>query len=370
MGILDVNPVYDGNLFDNNEHTHWTSLRLEALAQNEKQARLTVTEEEHALDFPVPEKWQTPTPVTPATVLDRGIERIEELKFDLNPIRCINETRSIRHRLVGTELTSLVVSEGLDQKDMKFGLVESALVPCCTEKYLTKNSETKHETEKAKNCLPKNKHKKEINLPRRASKRLAGIKVDPVPELQKIKRARLVTINQSCEGKMIKKKVDEHPCCLANGIVKQLDAVEGGSSTINTMDQEYFSFLPLENQDGKLDYSIDFPLAELLADPCTAFAIQTLTGVTFETYYKNSQISCDFINIKHCETLAAVEGQNIGDEKRHFISWMDPCIEFAIKTLIDSGSTIPLDTDSNSENFLQRQFSSSNAQGHCEMSIR
>ena len=63
------------------------------------------------------------------------------------------------------------------------------LIPGCTDgaalyKHLPESAETKHEDEKAQNGQRKYKHKKEIHLPRRASKRLAGIKVDPVPELK------------------------------------------------------------------------------------------------------------------------------------------------------------------------------------------
>ncbi|TKY51281.1 methyl-CpG-binding domain-containing protein 13 [Spatholobus suberectus] len=435
--------------------TRWTSLGLEALGQEERQKKnsvwifrrrrkcvcqrmvretsdsgtmkptLSVSMDQSSSLASLANDHQIPNPAHVGESTSISVH-ISNIAYDL----CLLHNISV----VGTELTSFVLSEGLDQKDRKFGLAESAFVPCCTdgaalEKHLTESAQTKHEIEKAKNGLRKYKHKKEINLPRRASKRLAGIKVDPVPELKTSNRARRVAVNQSYEGKMIT-NVDERPCCLPIGIVKQFDAVEAKSgqseyyygklSTPEKLpekiveehgtdkDQECFSFWPLENQgtvEGKLDYSLDLPLGELLTDPCITLAIQTLTGVTFETYYKSSQMSS--------ETLAAAEGQNIGDEREGSkyvlsppenltipkecaaaaadddeightdkgnenpgpssetpldISWMDPCIEFAIKTLTGSG-TIPLDTNSNSKNFLQRQLGSSNAHGHCEMAL-
>ncbi|KAL2995595.1 hypothetical protein AAZX31_10G224400 [Glycine max] len=236
-------------------------------------------------------------------------------------------------------------------------------------------------TEKTQNGKRKYK-KKEYNLPRRASKRLAGIKVDPAIEL-KTSRFKRVAINQSCESKMIT-NMDEHPSCLPVGIVnQQFDAVEGGTESKSKFDCTFEEYMRLlengEKVDGMSDYSRDFPIAEILKDPCIAFAVQVLTGDTFETYYKKSQMPS--------ESLAAVEGQNIidveqeecktvlsppekliipkecvaADEIGHTdqgnenlgtssempleISRMDSLLEYA-KSLFDSGNAIPLDTDS------------------------
>lgn len=86
--------------------------------------------------------------------------------------------------------------------------------------------------------------------------------------------------------------MDEHPCCLPTKI---FDAVEGGPESNSKFDNTFEEHMrALENEVkvyGKLDYSIDFAIEELLKDPCIAFALQTLTGVTIETYYKNSQMS-------------------------------------------------------------------------------
>ncbi|TKY45151.1 Methyl-CpG-binding domain-containing protein 13 [Spatholobus suberectus] len=351
--------------------------------------------------------------------------------------------------VVGTELTSSVLSraENSYQKEEKVGLAQSALASRCTnndirEKLLQEDSETKHRTEKAqaqdRQC--KNKHKKEINLPRRASKRLAGIKVDPVPELKTRNRARRIAVKQSDEEETIT-NMDKSSNSLpdADCQAKQFNVLEDGSEmkcksekhTEKTIEvqrsdkhKECFSFSPLENNaiaeecvrvlengdevDAKLDYTLDFPLSELLTDPCIAFAIQTLTGVTFETS-KNSETCSELKNCQHSETSGsaatageghsnksndgsgdnvftssenlAIPQENVGgaktddkaknetagpsSEKTLDMSWMDPCIEFAIKTLT---GTIPLDSDQNPKNCLQQQLSSSNNQ-HSEMAL-
>ncbi|CAJ1952730.1 unnamed protein product [Sphenostylis stenocarpa] len=279
------------------------------------------------------------------------------------------------------------------------------------EKKLQENSETKQGTEnlQVQDHQYKNKHKKEINLPRRSSKRLAGIKVDPVPELQTRSRTRRLTLKQSGEEEESITNVDRTPNSLPDGLEKQ---------KLSGKDKEWFTFSPLENNatveecvrvtdngdkvDAKLDYNLDFPLRELLTDPCIAFAVQTLTGVTFDIP-KSSQTSSELKNFQHSEVRGgngkksnvglgdnvfsspenlAIPQQYAGDatktnvkaknedaepsEKSLDMSWMDPCIEFAIKTLTDS---IPLDSDQNPKNCLQQQLSSSSNQQQSEMTM-
>ncbi|KAG5133912.1 hypothetical protein JHK82_025100 [Glycine max] len=325
--------------------------------------------------------------------------------------------------VVGAELTNLVISraESSDQKQGKFGLAQSASVSGCTnkdveEKQLQENSETKHGAAKAQaqDHQWQNKHKKEINLPHRASKRLAGIKVGPVPELKTRNRARRVAIKQSDKEETIIINVDKSPNSLSGDLAKQklsgTDTEKTLEVQISDKDKKCFSFSPLENNatveecarvlengdkvDAKLDYTLDFPLGELLTDPCIAFAIQTLTGVTFEAS-KNSQTSSNLRNSQHSKTSAptlasgkgddkksndglgdrvlsslenlAIPKEHAGDDKTDSkaknenagpssektldMSWMDPCIEFAIKTLTD---TIPSDSaDQNPKNCIQ-----------------
>ncbi|XP_057446248.1 methyl-CpG-binding domain-containing protein 13-like [Lotus japonicus] len=168
-------------------------------------------------------------------------------------------------------------------------------------------------------------------------------------------------------------------------------------------DQECLSILSVpengDKVDAKLGSNPDFPLKEILSDPCIAFAIQTLTGTTCEAF-KDPLISSELKKSQHSETsgasaerhgkkinvpgevspkLPSPEGfavtqehagvakndhktkENAGSacEKTLDTSLMDPCIEFAIKTLT---ATIPVDCDQNPKNYIQQQLSSSNTQ--------
>ena len=160
---------------------------------------------------------------------------------------------------MGAKLTSSVLSlaKSSDKKQGKVGVAQSASVSGCTnkdaeEKQLPGNSETKHGTEKAQAKDPqcKNKHKKEINLPRRASKRLAGIKVDPVPELKIRNRARRVAVKQSEEEETIT-NVDKSANSLLDGLAKQKLNNEDTDKTLEVQrsdkEKECFSFSSLEN---------------------------------------------------------------------------------------------------------------------------
>ncbi|XP_057762023.1 uncharacterized protein LOC130982162 isoform X3 [Arachis stenosperma] len=265
------------------------------------------------------------------------------------------------------------------------------------------------------------RRKKEINLPRRSSKRLAGIQLDPVPELVTRSRARRAAVKQSGQGETIRNE-DKSSNSLPNAAAKRMNVTDGGSETKcksesaanmlqstkfstperlpnkptqedgSNKDQECFSFWPQENnatmKDHVLDYSHEFPLKELLQDPCIAFAIQTLTGETFEMQVsgESSEHSealtanmggddkggCNVFS--HPENYAIIPQQHAGaaetaiktnenqtgsssSEKEPDVSWMDPCIEFAIKTLTGS---IPLDSEQNPKNCIQQQLSSSN----------
>ncbi|RYR56248.1 hypothetical protein Ahy_A05g022001 isoform B [Arachis hypogaea] len=265
------------------------------------------------------------------------------------------------------------------------------------------------------------RRKKEINLPRRSSKRLAGIQLDPVPELVTRSRARRAAVKQSGQGETIRNE-DKSSNSLPNAAAKRMNVPDGGSETKcksesaanmlqstkfstperlpnkttqedgSNKDQECFSFWPQENnatmKDHVLDYSHEFPLKELLQDPCIAFAIQTLTGETFEMQVsgESSEHSealtanmggddkggCNVFS--HPENYAIIPQQHAGaaetaiktnenqtgsssSEKEPDVSWMDPCIEFAIKTLTGS---IPLDSEQNPKNCIQQQLCSSN----------
>lgn len=327
------------------------------------------------------------------------------------------------------------------KEEGKVRFVESNLVPdsmdgVAPEKQFPESMQPKQETEKVQKGQRKSKHKKEMNLPRRASKRLAGIQLDPVPEL--ITRRRHAVKNSgegeaptneyksqvSFSKRETKSKFHSSKNTMESSQSDQIKHSNGNfcaSEKVPKMTeeehksekgQECLSFLPqgnqttvkehvedLENGDkvnAKLDYSLNLPLGELLTDPCIAFAIQTLTGVIFEAS-KSTQISSELSNSRYSETLVAakehdkeVEGQssqpknliiaehaggtqtddkakdNSGSSESPFgIEWMDPCIEFAVKTLT---GTIPVEYDPNTEDHLQQPLGSSNTMSDASLS--
>ncbi|KAL1319339.1 hypothetical protein HN51_071630 [Arachis hypogaea] len=308
--------------------------------------------------------------------------------------------------VMGTKSTTL----GSDQIEGKASEEDSQA------KQLPQNEQMENEKSQKRQ-----RRKKEINLPRRSSKRLAGIQLDPVPELVTRSRARRAAVKQSGQGETIRNE-DKSSNSLPNAAAKRMNVTDGGSETKcksesaanmlqstkfstperlpnktteedgSNKDQECFSFWPQENnatmKDPVLDYSHEFPLKELLQDPCIAFAIQTLTGETFEMQVsgESSEHSealtanmggddkggCNVFS--HPENYAIIPQQHAGaaetaiktnenqtgsssSEKELDVSWMDPCIEFAIKTLTGS---IPLDSEQNPKNCIQQQLSSSN----------
>ncbi|KAK8599494.1 hypothetical protein V6N13_077415 [Hibiscus sabdariffa] len=187
------------------------------------------------------------------------------------------------------------------------------------------------DSEESVHASGKTKIKKDVNVPRRASKRLAGVALDTTPEL-KTTRARRSSINQSSvpdglenssPGNYINrasKQPDlpdsslETNCAL--DVSKSKEPTPATSSMLSTRDMlaanghvgnletktnadEDKSVLLLGNtsisgvDSGKLESDenasdvpgsdIDMHLADIWTDPCIAFAIQTLTGIPCDT---------------------------------------------------------------------------------------
>lgn len=314
-------------------------------------------------------------------------------------------------------------AEDLDQKGEK------------AEAYKHKSDEVlpakqSHESEKARPDQRISKKKMVADLPRRASKRLAGLDVDPIQELKPPRtRARRVAVEES-SNRVAGTSEDSSPASSAQCAFQQPNQLEtdsnrsknfsdnlvtsekqvGKAETVIDLDEKQRSLVfPLESQippydkaDEKLEAPLDLPLGELLTDPCIAFAIKTLTGVSF---YKaessevlpgsisSEQSSVDLArDIFGKVTESRINGEqdcrsavSLGEHARTTendtkageksgspiefpfgVSWQDPCIEFAIKTLTDA---IPLDYDPNIQQYFQQQLSSSRTQGSDEMSF-
>ncbi|CAJ1977079.1 unnamed protein product [Sphenostylis stenocarpa] len=189
--------------------------------------------------------------------------------------------------------------------------VRSSQCGVAPEKHVTQNAETKLETGKAEKR--KYKRKREMNLPRRASNRLAGIKADPVQDLETIYGTRRVAKKR--KGK--------------------------------------FYFLPCEFRRTFEEYSFAQPLDELLSEPCIKFAVETLTGVKLEKYYSHtpSQVlhnsdageeGCKKVLLLPENQYAATaeigeigkgkENSGVSSEMPLYASFMDPRVEYSIQT--------------------------------------
>ncbi|XWS37821.1 hypothetical protein CRYUN_Cryun19dG0078100 [Craigia yunnanensis] len=241
---------------------------------------------------------------------------------------------------VGAELSSLILSEakGSEQigvKDTNDGVHASGnIVGALFDKQSRENGMTSDETEKTQRGRGKTKLKKALNIPRRASKRLAGVALDPTPEI-KTTRARRSSIKQLSEGVPDAAAKNSSPSSCIHRASKQPDQLEpaletscaldaskskelimapnnllstGDMQTVNshvgnletkTKGDENKCVLPLGNatipgiHSGKVESDdkasevpgslVDMPLADLWTDPCIAFAIQTLTGIPCDT---------------------------------------------------------------------------------------
>ncbi|KAI8007294.1 hypothetical protein LOK49_LG07G00446 [Camellia lanceoleosa] len=126
--------------------------------------------------------------------------------------------------------------------------------------------------------------KKKTDLPRRASKRLAGIDVGPTPELKTNNQSRRVS-------------------------ARRLDAAEASSAVrVETNTKA--------GEESGSDLNLD-----LWTDPCIDFAIKTLMGAIPIGDEKNADVK---------SSLKLPTGDSLGD----------PCIEFAVKTLTSANPVV------------------------------
>ncbi|KAL5568049.1 hypothetical protein UlMin_024624 [Ulmus minor] len=297
-------------------------------------------------------------------------------------------------------------------------------VPTVDEVLATKNSQEdgmqRHGCGRTEIGLHKFKDKKVPNLPRRASKRLAGLEAEPIPELKTRTRAHRVKDTQSgneeatvdegsspgSSAHCASQKTDpfriepetKFTISKSMPVSEDLPASEkkviGKAATVINHDKHKKSI----DADEKLGVPLDLPLGELLTDPCIAFAIKTLAGETFDNS-KSSEVlpgytACDQSSGNLATELLGegstvvlppgtpcipqehdgkVETDMKTDEKSDSLnelpfggSWSDPCIEFAIKTLT---GTIPVDYNPQVEDFFLQQLSSPKTQGNHDKSL-
>ncbi|KAH9677915.1 hypothetical protein KPL71_025520 [Citrus sinensis] len=209
----------------------------------------------------------------------------------------------------------------------------------------------------------RSRKKKVFDLPRRASKRLAGLALDPTPELKTSNRVRRKqsdkieassTVEAFCSGSQVHlasqqpdqlEAKPEANCAFdtskstevssATSEAKHpsgdLNASSGKIETGCKSDQPQGCAVDLtmkhpDNIETDIEADknpsplIDLPFGDLLSDPCIAFAIKTLTGETFETS-SDKEVSLES-NSGKSEGFAFLEGQagkkreNEGEEKQ------------------------------------------------------
>lgn len=206
--------------------------------------------------------------------------------------------------------------------------------------------------------------KKTPDLPRRASKRIAGIALDPLPGLKSNTRANQTAAKQpdnvvavaaeesSPEGSADKAKEGKSSSSATR------NDVSGKVETESKAESKAESTDDLVNQKPALDST----LADLWSDPCIAFAIKTLTGIADDT----PKVSSESNSSKYPMTTTSEEhtGNIIPPELAGKLEnsndipcadiFSDPCIEFAIKTLT---GVIPIDCDQQISSSLQAQSS-------------
>ncbi|KAL4281290.1 hypothetical protein GQ457_03G007380 [Hibiscus cannabinus] len=154
-------------------------------------------------------------------------------------------------------------------------------------KILKKVTDAKDGTEKSQHEKDKIKINKDVNVPRRASKPLAGVALDPMTSKQPNQPESSLETNSAFNASKSKEPIPASSSMLSSG-----DALSVNGHIAK-------SVLPLENvaisgvHSGKLESdengsdvfrpNIDMPLANLWTDPCIAFAIQILTGIPCDT---------------------------------------------------------------------------------------
>ncbi|KAH9647165.1 hypothetical protein KPL70_025098 [Citrus sinensis] len=269
----------------------------------------------------------------------------------------------------GTELRGSNLSEAKDsdkmdyRKDSDKNVLSTPVVVVLPQGQSSDVGEMMDETMNTTLGKSMSRKKKVFDLPRRASKRLAGLALDPTPELKTSNRVRRKqsdkieassTVEAFCSGSQVHlasqqpdqlEAKPEANCAFdtskstevssATSEAKHpsgdLNASSGKIETGCKSDQPQGCAVDLtmkhpDNIETDIEADknpsplIDLPFGDLLSDPCIAFAIKTLTGETFETS-SDKEVSLES-NSGKSEGFAFLEGQagkkreNEGEEKQ------------------------------------------------------
>ncbi|XP_015069681.1 methyl-CpG-binding domain-containing protein 13 isoform X2 [Solanum pennellii] len=222
------------------------------------------------------------------------------------------------------------------------------------------------------------KRKKGMNTPRRASKRLAGIKADTSLKLQTNDQTQLTSVRQqegtqaaTSDNPLNFTNTSKHVASTVTGITIN-KKVETGSLTIKrkqhlvTSPQTEGEKKPSPAEpaktvlascegDKKGETALESSLSDLWTDPCIEFAIKTLTG----TIPVINEKKMDEIPGSSSSKPSVNTPSSVGLPSAEI--WADPCFMFAVKTLTGE---IPIGDDLCSQKIVQQQCTSSQLQGN------
>ncbi|KAJ6748012.1 hypothetical protein OIU79_029192 [Salix purpurea] len=241
---------------------------------------------------------------------------------------------------VGTESSSSEFPEdnSSNQTEEKSGSVkaEDPLQAVLQDKPSVEVGETKMESKKT--GVRKSRKKTDLNLPRRASKRLAGIPLAPTPELKATTRARRAALEPS--NGIIASTSEQASCGDPDTDLNIKHAFDTSKSTEILVD----------SYESKHD-NVDVEHA----------------GKQGSGKERDKKRQCDVAsppgNLATGEHAGKIETSNTGDEKQGLPFdlpleelWQDPCIAFAIKTLtgtsVDDSDSIKVSSGSSNNEFV------------------
>lgn len=259
--------------------------------------------------------------------------------------------------LRGSNLSETKASDKMDEgKDSDKNVLPTSVVGVLPQGQSSDVGEMMDETMNTTLGKSRSRKKKVLDLPRRASKRLAGLALDPTPELKTSNRVRRKQSDKIEAGSMVEVHLTSHQPDQPEAKPEANCAFDTSKSTevspasseakhpsrdlngpLGKVETGYKSDwkqgcagdLPMKNQDNietdieankKPGSLIDLPFGDLLSDPCIAFAFKTLTGETFETS-SDKEVSLES-NSSKSEGFAFLEGQagkkreNEGEKKQ------------------------------------------------------
>ncbi|KAG5234608.1 methyl-CpG-binding domain-containing protein [Salix suchowensis] len=282
------------------------------------------------------------TPIS--TISDQSLKSFEIAKDEqmLNSASAGECTVIFKHTSggVGTESSSSEFPEdkSSNQTEEKSGSVkaEDPLQAVLQDKPSVEVGETKMESKKT--GVRKSRKKTDLNLPRRASKRLAGIPLAPTPELKATTRARRAALEPS--NGIIASTSEQASCGDPDTDLNIKHAFDTSKSTEILVD----------SYESKHD-NVDVEHA----------------GKEGSGKERDKKRQCDVAsppgNLATGEHAGKIETSNTGDEKQGLPFdlpleelWQDPCIAFAIKTLtgtsVDDSDSIKVSSGSSNNEFV------------------